>query len=103
MARLDTEKIGWHEFRDKYQEFGGDGIYAAWKLAYQEPMFRDKAFFIREKLGIYFAYDYRKVHCANAEFLQPRLLQFKTNYYDCEKAKEQAAVLKKTIQYFNRK
>ncbi len=103
VARLDTEKIGWHEFRDKYQEFGGDGIYAAWKLAYQEPMFRDKAFLNREKLGIYDAYDYRKVHCANAEFLQPRLLQFKTNYYDCEKAKEQAAVLKKTIQYFNRK
>lgn len=103
VVRLDTEKVKWHEFRDKYLEFGGDGIYAAWKLAYQEPMFRNKEFLNREKLAIYDSYDYNTVHCTNAEFLQPRLLQFKTNYYTDKKAKEQAAVLRKTIEFFNKR
>lgn len=101
VVRLDTEKVDWHEFRNKYLEFGGDGIYGAWKLSYQEPMFRDKAFLNREELGIYDSYNYNTVHCPNAEYLQPRLLQFKTNYYNLENAKQQANVLKRTIAYFN--
>lgn len=103
VLRLDTDKVEWHEFRNKYLEFGGDGIYAAWKLSYQEPMFRNKTFLNREKLGLYEAYNYNNVHCLNAEFLQPRLLQFKTNYYNLEEAKQQAYVLNKTIAYFNKK
>lgn len=103
VLRLDTEKVNWYEFRNKYLEFGGDGIYAAWKLSYQEPMFRNKTFLNREKLGLYEEYDYNNVHCLNAEFLQPRLLQFKTNYYNNEEAKQQAEVLRKTIAYFNKK
>lgn len=103
VVRLDTETVGWHEFRNKYMELGGDGIYAAWKLSYQEPMFQNKSFLNREKLGIYKPYDYNIVHCLNAEFLQPRLLQFKTNYYNLEEAERQAEVLRKTIAYFNDK
>ena len=102
VVRLDTEKVDWHKFRNKYQEFGGDGIYAAWKLSYQEPMFRNNRFLNRENLGIYDSYDYNAVSCKNAEFLQPRLLQFKTNYYDIEMAKFQAEILRKTIDYFDR-
>lgn len=101
VAALDTDKISWHTFRSKYLELGGDGIYAAWKLAYQEPMFRDKAFLNRERLGIYDTYDYNDVSCRNAEYLQPRLLQFKTNYYREETAKKQADILRQTIEYFN--
>lgn len=101
VVRLDTEKVDWHKFRNKYLEFGGDGIYGAWKLSYQEPMFRDKAFLNREKLGIYDSYDYNTVHCENAEYLQPRLLQFKTNYYNFEEAKRKAEVLNRTIAYFD--
>ncbi len=102
VVRLDIEKVDWHKFRNKYLEFGGDGIYAAWKLSYQEPMFREKSFLNREKLGIYDCYDYNKVSCTNAEFLQPRLLQFKTNYYNLEEAKQQADILEKTIAYFDK-
>lgn len=98
---LDTDRVDWHEFRSKFSELGGDGIYAAWKLAYQEPMFRDKAFLNREKLGIYDNIDYGKTLCENAEFLQPRLLQFKTNYYCEECAKKQADILKETIAFFD--
>ena len=102
VVSLDIEKVDWHEFRDKYIEFGGDGIYAAWKLSYQEPMFRTKAFLNREDLGIYDAYDFCNVKCENAEFLQPRLLQFKTNYYHEQDAIEQMKILKRTIEYFDK-
>lgn len=99
---LDIEKVDWHEFRNKFLELGGDGIYATWKLSYQEPMFRNKEFLNREKLGIYDAYDYNTVNCPNAEYLQPRLLQFKTNYYNEEDAKRQANILRNTIAYFTK-
>ena len=100
VVRLDTNKVGWHEFRDKFRELGGDGVYAAWKLAYQEPLFKEKTFLGRENLGIYDDYDYTKVSCPNAEYLQERVLQFKTNYFDIEDAKKQAEILKKTITFF---
>src|SRR5262249_44598043 len=34
--------INWRDFRNKYIELGGDGIYGAWKLTYLEPVFRSK-------------------------------------------------------------
>lgn len=100
---LDTNKVTWHDFRKKYLEFGGDGFYAAWKLAYQEPMFKEKAFLNRELLGIYDNYDYTCVSCENAEYLQPRLVQLKTNYYEEAEAIQQASALKKTVEYFSQK
>ena len=103
VVRLDTERVDWHAFRDKYVEFGGDGIYAAWKLAYQEPMFKNKSFLNREKLGVYDKYDYTKVTCLNAEFLQSRLLQFKTNYYNRDAIEKQSKILEKTIAYFDKR
>lgn len=98
---LDTDRVSWGSFRKKYLELGGDGFYAAWKLAYQEPMFQNKAFLNREKLGIYDPYDYHSVSCPNAEFLQPRLMQFKTNYFAREDALKQADALRKTIKFFD--
>lgn len=98
--RLDTEKVDWFEFRKKYIEFGGDGYYAAWKLAYQEPMFRNKAFLNRERIKEYEKYDYTKVSCPVAEELQRQIIQLKTNYFDEEKMKKQGEVLRKTIDYF---
>ncbi len=100
---LDINRVTWMEFRKKYTEFGGDGFYAAWKLAYQEPMFRNKSFLNREKLGIYDDYDYNNVRCPNAEYLQPRLIQLKTNYYEKEGAIKQAETLRKTIDYFEKR
>lgn len=97
VLKLDTMKVNWSDFRKKYIENGGDRYYAAWKLAYQEPMFRNKAFLNREKILEYSNYDYKKVHCPNAEKLQKSLIQLKTNYYDEEEMKQQAAILKKTI------
>jgi perosamine synthetase len=98
---LDTDKVEWHTFRKKFMEMGGDGIYAAWKLSYTEPAYRDMSFLGREELiRKYGEYDYSKVVCPNAEYLQPRMLQFKTDYWDEADAIRQADILKATIDYF---
>ena len=94
---LNTEKpeIDWYRFRDLFQANGGDGFYAAWKLSYFEPLFINE---IQHLSGV--KQQYKNGLCPNAEFLQPRMVQMKTNYWDLEEAKAQAKVLKKTINEF---
>ena len=58
---------------------------------------RDEA--TREILDL--AYDYNLVSCPNAEYLQPRMLQFKTDYWDEADAVKQANILKQTIEFFD--
>ncbi|MBE7042477.1 MAG: DegT/DnrJ/EryC1/StrS family aminotransferase [Ruminococcaceae bacterium] len=99
VAKIDDDDIDWRVFRDKYMELGGDAIYAAWKLTYQEPMFRNLTLLKRETLFNSNA-NYADGICPVAEKLQPRLLQFKTNYFDLNEAQQQAEILSKTIQYF---
>ena len=41
-----------------------------------------------------------KINCVNAKYLQSRILQFKTNYWDSKDALKQASILKKTIKFF---
>lgn len=99
VAKLTDNSIDWHVFRDKYLELGGDGIYAAWKLAYQEPVFKNNELVSRDK---YLTENFTCEDgiCPAAEALQPRLLQFKTNYFDTDIAERKADVLYKTIKYF---
>lgn len=100
-AVLDRPDIGWREFRDRFLSLGGDGIYAAWKLTYLEPMFQELNLLGRER---YISEENRKNYapgsCPVAERLQPRLLQFKTNYWDPAKGKAQAAILRRTLESF---
>ena len=100
--RMANPKISWYDFRKKYMELGGDGIYAAWQLTYLEPAFRNKSFLGREKImEQYSNIDYKKGLCPVAEMIQPQLLQFKTNYWDTDEADKQADILRKTIKFFN--
>lgn len=94
---LNTEKpdVDWYRFRDLYMKNGGDGFYAAWKLSYNEPLFQN---IIQHWDGVWQKYDASL--CPNAEYLQARMIQLKTNYWDLNEAKEQAKILKKTIQQF---
>ena len=89
----DRPGVSWHGFRDKYVELGGDGIYSAWMINYLEPVLRGKT------MG---KQTFAQGLCPISESLQPRLLQFKTNYMDRRVAEEKAAVLTKTIQYFEK-
>ena len=91
VVRLENDnRLTWYDFRKKYQEFGGDGIYAAWQLTYLEPAFRQ------------LSSDYERGLCPVAEDLQPRILQFKTNYFDEKTASRKVEALSKTIAYFDR-
>ncbi len=91
VLKLNSDDLDWIAFRDKFQEFGGDGIYAPWKLTYQEPFFENLSLSNRES----------NPHCPNAEALQTTLLQFKTNYWKWHDAELQADILEKTINYYS--
>jgi perosamine synthetase len=98
---LNRDDISWYDFRKKFMELGGDGVYSAWQLSYLEPAFRGKLFLGREKiLEMAGDYHYGKGLCPTAEKIQPRLLQFKTNYWDTADAGRQAEILNNTIRHF---
>ncbi|MCC7351664.1 MAG: DegT/DnrJ/EryC1/StrS family aminotransferase [Phycisphaerales bacterium] len=98
VVALDTQRIAWRTFRDAFLANGGDGIYAAWKINYLEPMFQERKLLGRER---FISPDhlacYRPGLCPVAEQVQPRLLQFKTNYWDIREAQRQAEILAATI------
>jgi len=101
VALLDRSDIGWLEFRERFLQLGGDGIYSAWKLTYLEPMFEHMSLLGREQfIAPSIRSTYRSGLCPVAERLQPRLLQFKTNYWDLTDGVRQAEILKKTIESF---
>jgi len=105
VCRFESKEAGctWDEFRNTFNSLGGDFLYGAWQLTYNEPIFQKRKF-----LGGFFPIDseiykgkrqeYRPGLCPVAESLQPKLMQFKTNYYHLAEAEKQAEILRKTIQ-----
>jgi perosamine synthetase len=91
----DNPQVDWYRFRDLFIKNGGDGYYAAWKLSYFEPLFLNH---IQNLEGVW--QKYISGLCPVAEFLQPRMIQFKTNYWDLSEAEKQAEILHKTIKVF---
>ena len=83
----ENKSIHWHEFRKKYMEFGGDGIYAAHQTVNNEPCFRDN------KIG------YGEVPVA--ESLQKELMLFTTNQKDEEEREIQIKSFRKTLDFFS--
>lgn len=101
VARLDRRDVTWHQFRDRFAELGGHGVYAAWKLTYFEPMFQQMSLLGREKfISDENRRSYRPGLCPVAERIAPRLLQFKTNYWDIGAAEKQAEALRATLESF---
>ena len=85
----------WYRFRDLFQKNGGDGYYAAWKLSYNEPAYQE---ILQPMEGVWQKFDENL--CPNAEYLQKRMIQLKTNYWDLDEAKNQAEILRKTIKEY---
>ena len=83
---IENEEVSWHTFRKKYMEFGGDGIYSASKLLYQEPIFSDL------KIGK------GKTPCA--EKLQGEIMNFTTNQSNENEIDTQCEIMLKTRRYF---
>jgi perosamine synthetase len=95
------ERIGvpWDRFRKAYIEEGGDGIYGAWSVPYLEPMMVTRQFAKRCPY-IYKNVSYHEGLCPVAERIQPKIMQFKTNYRDMSLAEKKADILRKTIKNF---
>lgn len=95
VLKTDNPDVDWYRFRDMFQKNGGDGYYAAWKLSYNEPAYKN---ILQHEPGVWQKYD--ETCCPNAEYLQKRMIQLKTNYWKIEEAKQQAEALRKTITEF---
>jgi perosamine synthetase len=104
-AKFEGEKLGvsWQQFRKKYINFGGDGIYAAWKTVGDEIIF-DRA----KRKGLYsgsmkLTNSYGHGDYPVAKKLQKKIMQFTTNQKNSSEIKKQVQALKKTILYFGKK
>lgn len=93
--------VSWKKFYNKHIELGGDGFYSAWSVPYLEPVIAQMEFYGQGCPTACPLYEgkvtYKKGLCAVAEEIQPKLMQFKTNYRDMELAKRKTEALKKTI------
>ncbi len=92
--------VSWDSFRKKHIENGGDGIFAAWALCYQEDSIAD----IKNrlyKMGLANRMNTDNSICPNAELIQKLLMQFTTNQKDDDEMEIQADALDKTIRYFS--
>ena len=99
-AKFLRDDITWEDFRQKFMQSGGDGIYAAWALCYQEDSIPDikkilKSMHLDGRLNT------ESGICPNAEEVQPKLMQFTTNQKDEEEMKIEADALYKTIKDFS--
>ena len=94
VLKLDRRDVSWYDFRDRFRAAGGDGIYAAWRLTYLEPALRGGKFAAHQTQS------FDKGLCPMAESVQPKLLQFKTNYTDMQRVENQARILRQTIESF---
>jgi perosamine synthetase len=92
VLKTENPKEDWYKFRKIFQKNGGDSYYAAWKLSYNEPYFQKE---VQNIPGVWQKYNQNL--CPNAEYLQLRMIQLKTNYWDIEEAKAQAKILKDSI------
>lgn len=98
-VKYEKDDVSWQDFRKKYIEFGGDGIYAAWALSYEETVMATGAY--KKHAPYYFEHlEYPRGICPVAELLQPKLMQFVTNYGSLEEAGIQGEALQKTINFF---
>ena len=85
--------VGWKDFYNRYKDMGGDGFYGCVVTPYLEPALRGKEF-----AGKVMA----KGLCPQAEALQARIMQFKTNYRDLGVARTKAEVLAKLVDQIGR-
>jgi perosamine synthetase len=83
------KKIYYDYFQKNFAKNGGDYFYGCWLPPYKEKFYKDL------KLP--------RPFCNNAESLQKRILQLKTNYYDKKTLNLQVKALKAVLEKINNK
>ena len=108
-CRLDEEKLGvnWRQFRRKFIEMGGDGLYGAWVPVHMEPIFRSMSFYGSRNRAPNFdpryggkVKRYGEGDCPNVELLRKTLCLFKTSMQSLDAVRSQVDALRKTIRYY---
>lgn len=89
----DRHGIPWKGFWQQYIDAGGDGFYGACRVPYLEPVYRGLV--VNDQ-------QYEAGLCPVAERVQPRVMQFKTNYRDLDVAQRKADVLARLIDKLGR-
>jgi perosamine synthetase len=84
--------VSWHNFRKKYVEMGGDGIYGAWSVPYLEPVMQRRDY-VKRYPEIYKDIYYKAGDCPIAEKIQQKIMQFKSNYRSLELAEQKSDIL----------
>lgn len=97
-CKLIDRDVPWKIFRNKFIEFGGESLYAAWTLLYNETFIRSNQW---KKLCPPLYKKIRFPKCKNAEEVQPLLMQFTTNLGSLEEAKKKADSLDRTLKFFS--
>lgn len=99
VVKIERSDVSWKSFKDRFEEFGGDGPFGCWKITYLEDLFVNRAF---ERLnpGIYSNLNCVEGLCPVAEELQPRLLQFSTNQGSDADIERQVNALASAIKSF---
>ena len=69
----------WFKLYNDVKSKGGDGFYGGLSIPYEEPVMTK--------------YDNVNKDCPNAEMVQPKLMQFKTNYRNLEIAEEKINII----------
>jgi perosamine synthetase len=109
VCMIDEGVLGatWRDFRRKFVELGGDGLYSAWYPLHLEPTFRQMNFYGDAYRAPNFhplykgkVKSYQVGDCPVIERIQPTIAQFKTSFQTYEKAKQQAQALADTVKYF---
>jgi perosamine synthetase len=94
--------VTWQSFRKLYLQGGGDGIYGAWSVPYQEPLIAE-GIFKKANPGLYSNLEFENGISPVAERIQPQIMQFKTNYRNLRLAKNKAKILEKVIKKIENK
>jgi perosamine synthetase len=98
-ARFVHPDVKWQDFRKKFIEYGGEGVYGCWSLTYDEPVVATGEYKYHNP-PLYQNLEFDRNLYPNAELIQPQLMLFPMNYPSIEVARPQIAALEKTIRYY---
>ena len=99
-VKFEHPEVSWSQFRQKHISNGGDGIFAAWSLLYNEDSIPDVLKRLNS-IGLEDRLNHRKGICPNAETIQKKIMQFTTNQKNEDEMKIQADALNNTIKHFS--
>jgi len=106
MVRITRDDIGWSDLLATNLDLGGEGFYGAYQPAHLEPVYARLNQAVDANPERYPHYagklpQYGPGMCPVWESIQPRVIMFKTNFFDTDEADRQAEILARTLKKFD--